>query len=137
MKLLNQKKKTMKKNKKITSLTWGLHGIKDFKILIKRIIYTLKHGYTPIVMIESYEYFLQMWKEVLIKYRKERYFHSESEYDTLLDKMITNIEIMQINPAYFNTSEEVKEVQKKIDEAKQEFFEDFKEIFYDLWDFGV
>ena len=62
-------------------LSWGLfmfHGkdwwrnLKDIPIFIKRIFFTLKHGYSPVAQWETFGWFITVMREILINYRDNR-----------------------------------------------------------------
>lgn len=46
--------------------------IKDFKILVERIFFTLKHGYTPVAEFNTDVYLIDMLTEIMINYRYHR-----------------------------------------------------------------
>ena len=65
----------------INKLSWGLfmfHGkdwwrnLKDIPIFIKRIFFTLKHGYSPVAQWETFGWFITVMREILINYRDNR-----------------------------------------------------------------
>ena len=142
-------------------LSWGLfmfHGkdwwrnLKDIPIFIKRIFFTLKHGYSPVAQFETFEWFMDVMKEILTNYRYNRmgspvvidnFFDvkeensndvvNEEEYNAILDRMIDLLDKMdESNPIYNNMS--WKDADKKKEDAKNEFFKLFSEQFYGLWD---
>ena len=62
-------------------LSWGLfmfHGkdwwrnLKDIPIFIKRIFFTLKHGYSPVAQWETFSWFIAVMREILVNYRDNR-----------------------------------------------------------------
>ena len=145
----------------INKLSWGLfmfHGkdwwrnLKDIPIFIKRIFFTLKHGYSPVAQFETFEWFMDVMKEILTNYRYNRmgspvvidnFFDvkeensndvvNEEEYNAILDRMIDLLDKMdESNPIYNNMS--WKDADKKKEDAKNEFFKLFSEQFYGLWD---
>lgn len=64
-----------------TKLTWSLfnykwynwRNLKDVKIFIQRIFFTLKHGYTPVAEFETESYLTDMLIDVMISYRLYRH----------------------------------------------------------------
>ena len=140
-------------------LSWRLfmfHGkdwwrnLKDIPIFIKRIFFTLKHGYSPVAQWETFSWFISVMREILINYRDNRtgtpvvipdyniddlisenknieiYNNIHNEMIELLDKMDEN------NSAYNDVS--LEEMHSAMDSAKNKFFELFSKYFYTLWD---
>ena len=137
----------------INKLSFGLfmfHGkswwrnLKDIRILIKRIFFTLKHGYSPVAQFETFEWFIVVMREILVNYRDNRtgtpvIIDSGNEdenieaYNKILDNMIDLLDKMdESNPIYNNMS--WKDADKKKEDAKNEFFKLFSKYFYTLWD---
>ena len=142
-------------------LSWGLfmfHGkdwrrnLKDIPIFIKRIFFTLKHGYSPVAQWETFEWFIDVMKKILINYRYNRmgnpvvidnFFDvkeenpndiaNEEAYNAILDRMIVLLDLMDENNQLYNDMD-WKEADKKKEDAKNEFFKLFSEQFYGLWD---
>ena len=65
----------------INKLSFGLfmfHGkswwrnLKNIPIFIKRVFFTLKHGYSPVAQWETFEWFIAVMREILINYRDYR-----------------------------------------------------------------
>lgn len=137
-------------------LSWGLfmfHGknwwrnLKDIPIFIKRIFFTLKHGYSPVAQFETFEWFITVMREILINYRDNRTGTPIiiSNYDA--DSSISENKNIE---AYNNIFNEMIELLDKMDEdnyltydstsleamnaAKDKFFELFSKYFYTLWD---
>lgn len=140
-------------------LSWGLfmfHGkdwwrnLKDIPIFIKRIFFTLKHGYSPVAQWETFEWFIAVMREILINYRNNRTgtpvvipdyniddLISENKnvnvYNSLLNEMIELLDKMdECNLTYNDVS--LKEMHSAMDSAKNKFFELFSKYFYTLWD---
>lgn len=140
-------------------LSWGLfmfHGknwwrnLKDVPIFIKRIFFTLKHGYSPVAQWETFEWFIAVMREILINYRDNRMgtpvvipdYHTDdliSEnknieiYNNILNEMIELLDKMdECNSTYNNVS--LEEMHSAMDTAKNKFFELFSKYFYTLWD---
>lgn len=140
-------------------LSWGLfmfHGkdwwrnLKDIPIFIKRIFFTLKHGYSPVARWETFCWFIAVMREILINYRDNRTgtpvvipdYHTDdliSEnknieiYNNILNEMIELLDKMdECNSTYDGVS--LEEMHSAMDTAKNKFFELFSKYFYTLWD---
>ena len=143
----------------INKLSWGLfmfHGkdwwrnLKDIPIFIKRIFFTLKHGYSPVAQFETFEWFIAVMREILINYRDNRTgtpvvisdyniddLISENKnieiYNNILNEMIKLLDKMdECNSTYNDVS--LEEMHSAMDSAKNKFFELFSKYFYTLWD---
>ena len=143
----------------INKLSWGLfmfHGkdwwrnLKDIPIFIKRIFFTLKHGYSPVAQWETFGWFITVMREILVNYRDNRMgtpvvipdyniddLISENKnvnvYNSLLDEMITLLDQMDENNSVYNDVS-LEEMHSAMDTAKNKFFELFSKYFYTLWD---
>ena len=143
----------------INKLSWGLfmfHGkdwwrnLKDIPIFIKRIFFTLKHGYSPVAQWETFGWFIAVMRELLINNRDNRMgtpvvipdyniddLISENKnvnvYNSLLDEMITLLDQMDENNSVYNDVS-LEEMHSAMDTAKNKFFELFSKYFYTLWD---
>ena len=140
-------------------LSWGLfmfHGknwwrnLKNIPIFIKRIFFTLKHGYSPVAQWETFEWFIAVMREILINYRDNRTgtpvvipdyniddLISENKnieiYNNILNEMIELLDKMdECNSTYNGVS--LEEMHSAMDSAKNKFFELFSKYFYTLWD---
>ena len=140
-------------------LSFGLfmfHGknwwrnLKNIPIFIKRIFFTLKHGYSPVAQWETFEWFIAVMREILINYRDNRTgtpvvipdYHTDdliSEnknieiYNNILNEMIELLDKMdECNSTYNGVS--LEEMHSAMDSAKNKFFELFSKYFYTLWD---
>ena len=143
----------------INKLSFGLfmfHGkswwrnLKNIPIFIKRIFFTLKHGYSPVAQWETFEWFIAVMREILINYRDNRTgtpviipdYHTDdliSEnknieiYNNILNEMIELLDKMdECNSTYNGVS--LEEMHSAMDSAKNKFFELFSKYFYTLWD---
>ena len=140
-------------------LSWGLfmfHGkdwwrnLKDIPIFIKRIFFTLKHGYSPVAQWETFGWFITVMREILVNYRDNRMgtpvvipdyniddLISENKnvnvYNSLLDEMITLLDQMDENNSAYNDVS-LEKMHSAMDTAKNKFFELFSKYFYTLWD---
>ena len=145
----------------INKLSFGLfmfHGkswwrnLKDIPIFIKRIFFTLKHGYSPVAQWETFGWFIDVMKKILTNYRYNRmgspvvidnFFDvkeenpndvvNEEAYNAILDRMIALLDLMDENNQLYNDMD-WKEADKKKEDAKNEFFKLFSKHFYTLWD---
>ena len=140
-------------------LSWGLfmfHGkdwwrnLKDIPIFIKRIFFTLKHGYSPVAQFETFNWFISVMREILVNYRDNRTgtpvvildydaddLISENKnievYNNILNEMIKLLDKMdECNSTYNGVS--LEEKHSAMDSAKNKFFELFSKYFYTLWD---
>ena len=143
----------------INKLSWGLfmfHGkdwwrnLKDIPIFIKRIFFTLKHGYSPVAQWETFGWFITVIREILVNYRDNRMgtpvvipdyniddLISENKnieiYNNILNEMIKLLDQMdECNSTYNDVS--LEEMHSAMDTAKNKFFELFSKYFYTLWD---
>lgn len=143
----------------INKLSWGLfmfHGkdwwrnLKDIPIFIKRIFFTLKHGYSPVTQWETFGWFIAVMREILVNYRDNRTgtpvvipdyniddLISENKnieiYNNILNEMIKLLDKMdECNSAYNDVS--LEKMHSAMDSAKNKFFELFSKYFYTLWD---
>ena len=143
----------------INKLSFGLfmfHGkswwrnLKNIPTFIKRIFFTLKHGYSPVAQWETFEWFIAVMREILINYRDNRTgtpvvipdYHTDdliSEnknieiYNNILNEMIELLDKMdECNSTYNGVS--LEEMHSAMDSAKNKFFELFSKYFYTLWD---
>ena len=125
-------------------------NLKDIPIFIKRIFFTLKHGYSPVAQWETFEWFIAVMREILINYRDNRMgtpvvipdyniddLISENKnvkvYDNILNEMIELLDKMdECNSTYNGVS--LEEMHSAMDSAKNKFFELFSKYFYTLWD---
>ena len=143
----------------INKLSFGLfmfHGkswwrnLKDIPIFIKRIFFTLKHGYSPVAQWETFSWFISVMREILINYRDNRMgtpvvipgYHTDDSisenknieiYNNILNEMIELLDKMdECNSTYNGVS--LEEMHSAMDSAKNKFFELFSKYFYTLWD---
>ena len=145
--------------KNINNLTFGLfnypkcswyRNLKDIPIFIKRIFFTLKHGYSPVAQWETFEWFIAVMREILINYRNNRMgtpvvipdyniddLISENKnieiYNNILNEMIELLDQMDENNSAYNDIS-LEEMHSVMDNAKNKFFELFSKYFYTLWD---
>lgn len=142
--------------KKVTHITYGLflykgihfyRNLKDVLILIKRVCFLLKHGYTDLMLWSTRDWFISGMREVLLNYRYKRvgtpvvipdYSTENSEkneyvWNNILDRMIEYLTYMdESNSIYYDIDTKVK--YEMMDYYKDKFFELYAKYFYDLWD---
>ena len=125
-------------------------NLKDIPIFIKRIFFTLKHGYSPVAQWETFGWFVAVMREILVNYRDNRMgtpvvipdyniddLISENKnieiYNNILNEMIELLDKMdECNSTYNGVS--LEEMHSAMDSAKNKFFELFSKYFYTLWD---
>ena len=143
----------------INKLSFGLfmfHGkswwrnLKDIPIFIKRIFFTLKHGYSPVAQWETFSWFITVMREILVNYRDNRMgtpvvipdyniddLISENKnieiYNNILNEMIKLLDQMDENNSAYNDVS-LEKMHSAMDTAKNKFFELFSKYFYTLWD---
>ena len=143
----------------INKLSWGLfmfHGkdwwrnLKDIPIFIKRIFFTLKHGYSPVAQWETFGWFITVMREILVNYRDNRNgtpvvipdyniddLISENKnieiYNNILNEMVKLLDQMDENNSAYNDVS-LEKMHSAMDSAKNKFFEIFSKYFYTLWD---
>lgn len=142
-------KRKMKKFKGFHNLSAGLFGyrgwrwyknIGDFWILIKRVFFTLKHGYAPQALWETDGWFIGVMREILTNYRDNRIFvgvfesetktaeENEQKTNEMLDRMIKLLDKMELDTIKDDETEEESNA------AKEEFFALFSRYFYYFWE---
>ena len=142
-------KRKAKKFKGFHNLSAGLFGyrgwywyknIGDFWILIKRVFFTLNHGYAPQALWETDGWFIGVMREILTGYRNNRNFvgffdretkteeENERKTNELLDHMIGLLDKMELD--YMCDEKTIKES----DRARTEFFALFCKYFYNFCD---
>lgn len=142
-------KRKMKKFKWFHNLSAGLFGyrdwrwyknIGDFWILIKRVFFTLKHGYAPQALWETDGWFIGVMREILTNYRDNRIFvgvfesetktaeENEQKTNEMPDRMIKLLDKME-----FDTIKD-DETEEESNAAKEEFFALFSRYFYYFWE---
>lgn len=140
------KKNKVKKIKGWHNISAGLFGyrgrywfrnIKDLWILIKRVFFVLRHGYSPQALWEMDVWFVDVMKELLTWQRDNRmsvgYFEKETvnedenkeKTDELLTHMLGLLE--RADPFQIDNFDEAEK-------AKNEFLELFSKYFYKFWD---
>ena len=142
-------KRKTKKFKGFHNLSAGLFGYRgwywyknicDFWILIKRVVFTLNHGYAPQALWETDGWFIGIMREILTDYRNNRSFVGFFDHKTkteeenkrktneLLDRMIGLLDKMELD--YICNEKTMKESNK----ARTEFFTLFCKYFYNFCD---
>lgn len=148
---------------KTNKLSCGLfmfHGtswwrnLRDIPIFVERIFFVLKHGYSPVAQWDTFEWFIDVMREILTNYRYNRVGTSgvveyrdddswsdenEEAYNKILDEMIEVLDKMEERYYLSENIEDLKkidytEMYNKQNEAKDRFFELFSKYFYTFWD---
>lgn len=143
------KKKKVKKIKGFHNLSAGLFGyrgkywfrnIRDLGILIKRVFFTLRHGYSPQALWETDGWFIGVMREILTNYKNNRVFTgfffnkglNEEEDITKTDRelecMIALLDKMDVG--YCSDKNSFEEAER----AKKKFFILFSKYFSYLWE---
>ena len=142
-------KKKTKKFKGFHNLSAGLFGyrgwywyknIGDFWILIKRVFFTLSHGYAPQALWETDRWFIGVMREILTNYKDNRvftgFFFDEglneeediAKTDKELEQMIRLLDKMDMG--YCDDKDPFKESER----AKNKFFILLSKYFFYLWE---
>lgn len=148
---------------KTNKLSCGLfmfHGtswwrnLRDIPIFVERIFFVLKHGYSPVAQWDTFEWFIDVMREILTNYRYNRVSTSgvveyrdddswsdenEEAYNKIIDEMIELLDKMEERYYLSENIEDLKkidyiEMYNKQNEAKDRFFELFSKYFYTFWD---
>lgn len=148
---------------KTNKLSCGLfmfHGtswwrnLRDIPIFVERIFFVLKHGYSPVAQWDTFEWFIDVMREILTNYRYNRVGTSgvveyrdddswsdenEEAYNKIIDEMIELLDKMEERYYLSENIEDLKkidyiEMYNKQNEAKDRFFELFSKYFYTFWD---
>lgn len=142
--------------KKVTYITYGLflyrgihfyRNLKDIPILIKRLCFLLKHGYTDLMWWDTSDWFISGMRDALLNYRYNRkgtpivipdYSPENSEkneyvWNNTLDRMIEYLTYMdETNSIYHDI--DLKVQYEMMEYYKDKFFELYSKYFYNLWD---
>ena len=142
-------KRKIKKFKGFHNLSAGLFGyrgwywyknIGDFWILIKRVFFTLNHGYAPQALWETDGWFVGIMREILTNYKDNRvftgFFFNEglneeediAKTDKELEQMIRLLDKMDMG--YCDDKDPFKESER----AKNKFFILLSKYFFYLWE---
>lgn len=142
-------KRKTKKFKGFHNLSAGLFGyrgwywyknIGDFWILIKRVFFTLNHGYAPQALWETDGWFIGVMREILTNYKDNRVFtgfffnkglneeEDIAKTDKELEQMIRLLDKMDMG--YCDNKDSFKESEK----AKNKFFILLSKYFFYLWE---
>ena len=136
--------------KPITRISFGLFlgsfwtKLKDIPIFLKRVVYTLRHGYPPQATWEIYEWHRRVMLETLSKFRKnlngypvfDENASSEEQYDkwgAIIDEMCEYLDAMA-EDNYDLSIENLEKSDLARTEAKDKFFELFSKYYFHLWD---
>lgn len=121
-------------------------NILNIPLYFKLMHHLIKHGYDEYAHWETFNWFIDIMKDILTYYRKHHQGYPvglnfndmmqeelEAQYDSELEKMIALLNDMdELNPKY--DSMRPVEVSKSMESAKDEFFVLFSKHFYSLWD---
>ena len=143
------KKSEVKKIKGWHNISAGLFGyrgwcwyknIGDFWLLIKRVFFTLNHGYAPQALWETDRWFIGVMREILTNYKDNRvftgFFFNEglneeeniAKTDKELEQMIRLLDKMDMG--YCDDKDPFKESER----AKNKFFILLSKYFFYLWE---
>lgn len=143
------KRNKVKKIKGFHNLSAGLFSyrgwrwyknIGDLWILIKRVFFTLHHGYSPQALWETDGWFVGVMREVLTNYKNNRvftgFFFNEgldeeediAKTDKELERMISLLDKMDMG--YCGGKDSFEEAER----AKKKFFVLFSKYFFYLWE---
>ena len=136
--------------KPITRISFGLFlgsfwmKLKDIPIFLKRVVYTLRHGYPPQATWEIYEWHRRVMLETLSEFRKnlngypifDENASPEEQYDkwgAIIDEMCEYLDAMA-EDNYDLSIENLEKSDLARTEAKDKFFELFSKYYFHLWD---
>lgn len=138
--------------KPITRISFGLFlgsfwmKLKDIPIFLKRVVYTLRHGYPPQATWEIYEWHRRVMLETLSEFRKNLHGYPylfdnedaspEEQYDrwgAIIDEMCDYLEGMN-EDNYDLSIENFEKSDLAREKAKDKFFELFSKYYFHLWD---
>lgn len=138
--------------KPITRISFGLFlgsfwmKLKDVPIFLKRVVYTLRHGYPPQATWEIYEWHRRVMLETLSEFRKNlngypaSYDDEDSspeeqyaKWGAIIDEMCNYLDAMS-EDSYDYSIENFKKNDLARTEAKDKFFALFSKYYFHLWD---
>lgn len=138
--------------KPITRISFGLFlgsfwmKLKDIPIFLKRVVYTLRHGYPPQATWEIYEWHRRIMLETLSEFRKNLHGYPylfdnedaspEEQYDrwgAIIDEMCQYLNDMN-EDNYDLSIENFEKSDLAREKAKDKFFELFSKYYFHLWD---
>lgn len=138
--------------KPITRISFGLFlgsfwmKLKDIPIFLKRVVYTLRHGYPPQATWEIYEWHRRVMLEILSEFRKNLHGYPclfdnedaspEEQYDrwgAIIDEMCQYLNDMN-EDNYDLSIENFEKSGLARKKAKDKFFELFSKYYFHLWD---
>ena len=144
--MAKRKTKKFKGTHNLSAGLFGYHGwywyknIGDFWILIKRVFFTLNHGYAPQALWETDRWFIGVMREILTNYKDNRiftgFFFNEglneeediAKTDKELEQMIRLLDKMDMG--YCDNKDPFKESER----AKNKFFILLSKYFFYLWE---
>ena len=111
-------------------------NIKDLWILIKRVFFVLRHGYSPQALWEMDCWFVDIMKELLTWQRDNRmsvgYFEMETENEE--ENIAKTNELLNHMLELLGKADPFGEDFEEAQKAKNEFLELFSKYFYKFWD---
>lgn len=135
---------------------WYLN-LKNIPLYFKLMHHLVKHGYDEYANWETFNWFIDTMKEILLNYKNNKQGipilledyplnsfvkdeeslrtieQNEKLWEYTINRMIELLELMDnCSPIYENC--DYKEIDEKMHKAKDEFFELFSKYFYNLWD---
>lgn len=138
--------------KPITRISFGLFlgsfwmKLKDVPIFLKRVVYTLRHGYPPQATWEIYEWHRRVMLETLSEFRKNLNGYPASyddedgspeeqyaKWGAIIDEMCNYLDAMS-EDSYDYSIENFKKNDLARTEAKDKFFALFSKYYFHLWD---
>lgn len=136
--------------KPITRISFGLFlgsfwmKLKDIPIFLKRVVYTLRHGYPPQATWEIYEWHRRVMLETLSEFRKnlngypvfDENASPEEQYakwGAIINEMCEYLDAMA-EDNYDLSIENLEKSDLARTEAKDKFFELFSKYYFHLWD---
>ena len=125
-------------------------NIYDIKHYCSRFSFLIKNGYSPVAQWETDIWFIDTMKSILQYYLQHSHSYpildpeksddwNLTAWKDILKDMDSSLDCMR--EEYYDseflsspTAEKLVDIHKKMDEAKDHFFELFSRYFYDFWD---
>lgn len=118
----------------------GRYWYKNFRYIptyFRLMRHLIKYGYDEYATWETFNWFAETMKSILISYNKNRWGcpgdMEDEEWDLIINKMIALLDDMHEGNPKYKTMEYGKRYDE-MDVAKDEFFKLFSKYFYYLWD---
>lgn len=134
-------------------------NIRNIPRYFRQMHHLIKYGYDEYATWETYYWFMQTMKSILVNYRKNHSSipividnypyvvyteedkamqkYNKKKWDSIVNRMIELLDDMDENNPKYETEEyeyNWKKQDKEINVAKDEFFKLFSEYFFTLWD---